>query len=276
MLLLLQPAPITRRISPPQPDQSEKPFKSGSSEGETMKTARAFRQLFGLALLACVSLALPASGGAFRSAENSSLIPEGAVPLTSFSGDEYSPDLGYDPDLDFFLLTYGRTINLGDVFYHTIEAQFVNSEGNPVYGPITLSGSTPPPRDNPSAAYKTGSYEFLVIWDAYFSETDHNIYARRVSDGGATIGSEIAVDTSTADDQPPRPGLQPGFRGVPGGMGALPGRPVRDLRPEAGCKWSADNRGRVLYCRRFYRRIWSGGQRQPKYRRIPGGLAPAD
>ena len=150
-----------------------------------------------------VALGSSASGSTLPVNLNPPQRPQAAIPLTGLAGDEYSPDLVFDPDLPAYMLTYGHYTEAGEVFYHTIEAQFVTPDGNPTGVPLLLSAQTPPMRDHPAAAYNSAAYNFLVVWDFRYSDTDDNIIGRIVSNGGAPLGSEIPIDTSSYDDLNP-------------------------------------------------------------------------
>lgn len=68
--------------------------------------------------------------------------------------------------------------------------------GNPFMIAGWEAGQSPRHRQAPDVAYNHTNDEFLVVYEYVWSDTDHDVYARRVNSGGTLIGGEFAIGTA--------------------------------------------------------------------------------
>ncbi len=70
----------------------------------------------------------------------------------------------------------------------------------PALAPIT---NLPYDQLRPRTAYNVTANGYLAVWEHAYSATDYDIYARRVDAGGAPLGSEIGIVTSSVHQNHP-------------------------------------------------------------------------
>ncbi|MEL6225184.1 MAG: Calx-beta domain-containing protein, partial [Cyanobacteria bacterium J06627_8] len=84
----------------------------------------------------------------------------------------------------------------------TVNARRFDSTGNPIGDSFVVSTTAGIDHDTPDIAMNA-SGEFVIAWES-FDDLDgdrHGIFAQRYNNAGERIGDEIAVNTTTAEDQ---------------------------------------------------------------------------
>lgn len=75
---------------------------------------------------------------------------------------------------------------------------------DPLVTAMQLVGSGPVQLDNADYAFDPVNGVWFAVWEYAFSAGDHDVYAARIDQAGATVGSTVAVDTSGDSWRKPR------------------------------------------------------------------------
>jgi hypothetical protein len=112
-------------------------------------------------------------------------------PIVQADGDQQFPALAHNSDADEYLLVWADYRNR-DTTEWDIWAQRLSSTGTPIGQPFVIS-EDPESQLLPKVVYNLINKEYLIVWYGKFSDTDRDIYARRVSSTGQLRGDRISV-----------------------------------------------------------------------------------
>jgi hypothetical protein len=121
-------------------------------------------------------------------------------PISTASGSQYRPDVGYNSTNDEYLVVWGdgRTGNGLDSY-----GQRVSSGGALVGSEIPIS-TAPSHQENPAVTYNSASGEYLIAWEDGRNFADYDIYGQRMSGNGSLAGSNFLI-AGTAQGATPTP-----------------------------------------------------------------------
>ncbi|MEJ2559482.1 MAG: hypothetical protein P8186_25360, partial [Anaerolineae bacterium] len=85
---------------------------------------------------------------------------------------------------------------------HDIYFRRLSSDGTPLGSPAGLATGVQF-EGNPAVAYNPTGNEYLVVWEHAYSTSDHDIYARRISGSGASLGGTFVVVNSGTNESNP-------------------------------------------------------------------------
>ena len=119
------------------------------------------------------------------------------IPVSTWEYEQVLPNLVYNPDLDEFMIVWedhhwawGATAD--------IYGQRMSADGTLVSGNFGISWEEANLRLSPDVAYNTNTQEYLVTWEYEHTESDHDVYERRVSSNGALPGTEIPISNENS------------------------------------------------------------------------------
>jgi len=125
-----------------------------------------------------------------------------AASLASWEYDQIDPSIAYSPEDESFLVVW-EDHHWGWGADWDIYARRVSAAGSALGGLVAISWEGEDPRTSPAVAYNSGNAEYQVVWEYQPTEGNRDLYRRRVSAGGAILGSETALaDLSTNEASP--------------------------------------------------------------------------
>jgi hypothetical protein len=114
------------------------------------------------------------------------------IAISTWQYDQVKPRLAYNDATDQFLIVW-EDHHWGWGEARDIYAQRVNANGSLAGGNFAVSWEGTEFRLNPDVAYNPTAGEFLAVWEYALSESDHDVYRRRISSSGALPDDELAI-----------------------------------------------------------------------------------
>ena len=135
--------------------------------------------------------------------ESGGLIPwQFVIANTTFW--ESNPTVAYDWVLDEYLVVWETRVGSDEFTHHDVIGQRVAGDGSPVGGQIVIASGTTD-QLAPAVVCNPALGEYLVVWQqSSTSERGFDIYAQRVSGGGALVGGPISLSLRNYDQLKPR------------------------------------------------------------------------
>jgi hypothetical protein len=125
--------------------------------------------------------------------------PSAAIPITNLTNDQVQSSIAFNLEAGEYLVVFEHAYSETD---HDIYGQRITASGSPVGSAFGIAIEYEY-ESNPEVVYNPFSGEFLVVYEYTYSETDHDIYAVRLSSSGAKQGDTIIIDYSGNSEKTP-------------------------------------------------------------------------
>ncbi len=133
--------------------------------------------------------------------------PEAVGPISNLANDQFAPVIAYaDPPVDRYLAVWEYAFTETD---YDIYANLVNNDGSPYSSEIIIANSGSM-ETHPGVAYNPAMQEYFIVWGTKNSDTDHRIYAWRITADGYPVGDLITIAAAGAYDEKPVVTYDPG------------------------------------------------------------------
>jgi hypothetical protein len=124
------------------------------------------------------------------------------VLVGSWDYDQVLPTVAYNPDAIEYLVVW-EDHHWGVAAGWDICGQRVAADGSLRGGFLTVANYPTKHMTRPDVAYNAATRNYLVVWDYVYSETDHDVYARRVAYDGMQPDAEVAISYSGYQERAP-------------------------------------------------------------------------
>ena len=114
------------------------------------------------------------------------------LPVSTWEYEQINPRLDYNPDLDEFMVVW-EDHHWAWGAAADIYGQRISAKGGLVGGNFGISWEGSERRLNPDIAYKGETQEYLVTWEYETTQSDHDVYQRRVSKEAKLPASEAPI-----------------------------------------------------------------------------------
>lgn len=115
-----------------------------------------------------------------------------AIPIIDWPNDQVRPAIAYNKRANEYFVTWQHQLSADDDVWY-IFGRSLDYTGAPAAPPLAISESDALSHIAPDITYQDGSQEYLVVWEYVWTETDHDIYARRLDGNGDVVGAEIPI-----------------------------------------------------------------------------------
>lgn len=115
-----------------------------------------------------------------------------AVAIVDWPYDQTRPAIAYNMHADEYFVTWQNQLDAdSDAWY--IFGRRTDETGFPAGSPLAISDSDALAHVAPDITYHKGNQDYIVVWENVVSETDHDIFARRLNGSGEVVGEDISI-----------------------------------------------------------------------------------
>ena len=125
-----------------------------------------------------------------------------AIPVIDWPDDQLRPAIAYNKNANEYLVTWQHQLSAGSDVWHIFGRRLADT-GAPAAAPLAISDSDALRHIAPDIAFHDKNQEYLVVWEYVGTETDHDIYGRRLNSGGDVVGAEIPISFQENKEEAP-------------------------------------------------------------------------
>jgi len=115
-----------------------------------------------------------------------------AVAIVDWPYDQIQPAIAYNMHADEYFVTWQNQLDADSNAWY-IFGRRTDEAGFPAGSPLAISESDALAHVAPDITYHKGNQNYIVVWENVVSETDHDIFARRLNGSGDVVGGEISI-----------------------------------------------------------------------------------
>lgn len=115
-----------------------------------------------------------------------------AIPIIDWSYDQIRPAIAFNRHANEYFVTWQNQPSADSNAWY-IFGRRTDETGFPSGPPLAISEGNALAHVAPDVAYHDGNQEYIVVWEYVWTETDHDIFARRLNSNGTIVGGEIPV-----------------------------------------------------------------------------------